>query len=61
MKEVLRKSIIRFLSTLGLFIIILGYFTNAYDFMLGVVITLAIWLVASVFARVWFLDRVQRK
>jgi hypothetical protein len=61
MKDILRKSIIKFLSAIGLFVLLLGYFTDVYDFMLGVVIALGIWLIASVIARMWFLDRVERK
>lgn len=48
-----KQLIVGLLGVAGFMVLLLGLFTNAYEFMLGVVIAIGIWLVSGLLARYW--------
>ncbi len=48
-----KELIVGVLGVAGLVVLLLGLFTDAYAFMLGLVIAIGIWSVSGLFARYW--------
>ena len=48
-----KRAYISILSLIGLIVLLVGLFTDAYDFMIGLIIAIAIWVGSGILARYW--------
>ncbi|MDH3472002.1 MAG: hypothetical protein OEM94_11870 [Acidimicrobiia bacterium] len=48
-----KELIVGVLGVAGLIVLLLGLFTESYEFMLGLVIAIGIWSVSGLLARYW--------
>jgi hypothetical protein len=48
-----KRAYISILSLIGLIILLVGLFTDAYDFMIGLIIAIACWTGSGILAKYW--------
>ena len=48
-----KKAITSLLGLIGLIVLLVGLFTHAYSFMIGLIIAIAIWAGSGILARYW--------
>ena len=48
-----KRAYISLLSLIGLIILLVGLFTPAYDFIIGLIIAIAIWVGSGILGRYW--------
>lgn len=48
-----KRAITSLLGLIGLIVLLVGLFTHAYSFMIGVIIAIAIWAGSGILARYW--------
>jgi len=48
-----KKAIISSLGLIGLVVLLVGLFTAAYDFLIGLIIAIVIWAGSGILARYW--------
>ena len=53
MSRAAQKAYVSLLGILGLAVLLVGLFTVAYDFMLGLVIAIVIWAASGVLGKYW--------
>ena len=53
MSRTAKRAYISLLGLIGLVILLVGLFTEAYDFMIGLIIAIAIWVGSGILARYW--------
>ena len=53
MTERAKRAYVSLLSLVGLAVLLVGLFTAAYDFMIGLIIAIIIWVGSGILARYW--------
>jgi len=53
MKKREKEAIVKLLGGIGLVVLLIGLFTNVYEFMHGLIAAIAIWIVTGVIAKYW--------
>jgi len=53
MSERAKRAYVSLLSLIGLAVLLVGLFTAAYDFMVGLIIAIIIWIGSGILARYW--------
>jgi len=48
-----KRAYVSLLGLIGLVILLVGLFTDAYDFMIGLICAIAIWVSSGILARYW--------
>jgi len=48
-----KRAYISILSLIGLIILLVGLFTDAYDFMIGLIIAIVCWAGSGILAKYW--------
>ena len=48
-----KRAYTSLLSLIGLVVLLVGLFTPAYDFIIGLIIAIAIWVGSGILARYW--------
>ena len=48
-----KRAYVSLLGLIGLIILLVGLFTPAYDFMIGLIIAIACWVGSGILARYW--------
>ena len=51
MKKREKEALVKLLGGLGLIVLLIGLFTNVYEFMHGLVAAIAIWIITGVVAK----------
>lgn len=53
MSTAAKKAYVSLLGLVGLVVFFVGLFTNAYDFMIGLIVAIAIWIGSGILAKYW--------
>ncbi len=53
MSQNAKRAYVSILGALGLIILLVGLFTDAYPFMTGLIIAIACWIASGILARYW--------
>lgn len=48
-----KKAYLSILSLIGLVVLLVGLFTAAYSFVIGLIIAIVIWVVSGILAKYW--------
>ena len=54
-----KRACVSLLSLIGLIILLVGLFTPAYGFTIGLIIAIACWIGSSILARYWGVKKVK--
>jgi hypothetical protein len=57
MKKHEKEALIKLLGGIGLIVLLIGLFTNIYEFMYGLVAAIAIWILSGVVAKYLGVDK----
>ena len=53
MSTAAKKAYVSLLGLVGLIVLFVGLFTDAYDFIIGLIIAIAIWIGSGILAKYW--------
>lgn len=53
MTESTKQLLVGIMGVAGVVVLLLGLFTETYEFMFGLVIAIGLWLISGLFARYW--------
>lgn len=53
MSKQAKRAYTSLLGLIGLIVLLVGVFTDAYDFIIGLIIAIAIWVGSGILARYW--------
>ena len=57
MKKHEKEAIIKLLGGIGLIVILVGLFTDLYDFLYGLVAAIALWILSGAVAKYWKIEK----
>ncbi|MBU1975793.1 MAG: hypothetical protein KKG59_05300 [Nanoarchaeota archaeon] len=61
MKKREKEAIVKLLGGIGLIVLLIGLFTNAYEFMYGLIAAIAVWILTGVVAKYWGVEKDKKK
>jgi hypothetical protein len=56
-----RIAYVSLLSLVGLIVLLVGLFTGAYDFFIGLIIAIACWVGSGILAKYWEINKKEQK
>jgi len=56
-----KRAYVSILSLVGLVVLLLGIFTSAYDFFVGLIIAIVCWVGSSILGRYWGVKKEKEK
>ncbi len=48
-----KKAYISLISLVGLIVLLVGLFTSAYDFIIGLIVAIVLWVSSGILAKYW--------